>query len=162
MRRPVSTSLVAEHRSLVRRLGRCLTPDGGVDLKRFDAFRRKLLHHIAVEEKVLLPALEKKLGSPPLCRESLRREHAGLAAMCVLNPDRGWVLELQSLLAHHHRVEESRDGFFALCDAHLAGEATALRQAFDAVPPLTLSSLQPGQRVRQQLADVLQETGLAS
>jgi hypothetical protein len=161
MRGPISAAFVSEHRALARLLARSLLPTGEVDVKRFDTFRRRLLRHIAAEEKVLLPALERKLGRPPLCRDSLRREHAGLAAMCVLTPDGAWLVELQGLLAHHHRVEESRDGFFALCDAHLADEAPALRKACAALPPLTLASLQPGRGVRQQLAEVLQETGLS-
>ncbi len=158
---PIAASFTAEHRALTRLLEACLTP-GGVDAARFDTFRQRVLHHIAVEEKVLLPALERKLGRRALLHNALRRDHAGIAALCVPAPNRDWVESLMALLEQHHRVEEDRGGFFAECDAQLRDELPALFAAVEALPPLQLAPFTQGRRVRDQLAEVMLATGITS
>ena len=49
--------------SLLLRAGSCHSVE---ELAAYDQFRRALLHHIAMEEKVLLPATERARGAP-LC-----------------------------------------------------------------------------------------------
>lgn len=159
---PIATVFAAEHQALRAMLRDCLATPAGVDLARFEQFRQALLHHIAVEEKVLLPALERKLGHPTLMHEAMRKDHAGVAALCVPAPNRAWVEALQLQLEEHHRVEEGDHGFFALCDLWIADEAPAVLAAAREFPPLHLTPFNDGRRVRDHLAEVLEATGLAS
>lgn len=158
---PIATTFAAEHQALRSLLRECLGPHG-VDAARFDEFRQRLLQHIAVEEKVLLPALEQKLGHPTLTHDEVRKDHAGVAALCVPAPNRAWVEALMQQLEEHHRVEEGEHGFFALCDRWLADDAPSLFAAARALPPLQLTPFNDGRRVREHLAEVLEATGLAS
>ena len=53
---PVATFLAADHDRLDGLLRRALQRPGEVDRESYDAFRAGLLRHIALEEKILLPA----------------------------------------------------------------------------------------------------------
>jgi Hemerythrin HHE cation binding domain len=46
---------------LLQRVGSCRSAE---DIAAYDQFRRGLLRHIAMEEKVLLPAAERARGAP--------------------------------------------------------------------------------------------------
>lgn len=155
----VTRLLAAEHAESQAKLRACVGPDGTVDLKRFDEFRHALLRHIAIEEKVLMPALTKALGKPPLFQNGLRKDHAGVAALCVPTPTREWVEDLRELLEHHQRVEEATGGFYALVDHHLGGDPLLLDEVAS-FPALTLPDFVRGPKVRELLQEVLALTGI--
>lgn len=155
----VTRLLAAEHADSQAKLRACVGPDGAVDLKRFDEFRHALLRHIAIEEKVLMPALTKALGKPPLFQNGLRKDHAGVAALCVPTPTREWLDDLRELLEHHQRVEEAHGGFYALVDHHLGGDPLLL-DAVTTFPALTLPDFVRGPKVRELLQEVLLVTGI--
>jgi hypothetical protein len=90
----ISAVLTAMHDGLRRDLDACLLPGGGVDLERFDRYRHTLLRHISLEEQVLMPALIAARGRPPDFRNGLRKDHAGIAALCVPAPERGGQLPI--------------------------------------------------------------------
>ncbi|MEW6434776.1 MAG: hemerythrin domain-containing protein [Myxococcota bacterium] len=155
----VTRLLAAEHADSQAKLRACVGPDDAVDLRRFDDFRHALLRHIAIEEKVLMPALTKALGRPPLFQNGLRKDHAGVAALCVPTPTREWVEDLRELLEHHQRVEEAPGGFYALVDHHLGGDPLLL-DAVATFPALTLPEFVRGPKVRDLLHEVLALTGI--
>jgi hypothetical protein len=107
MASPVTRLLAAEHAESRAKLMACHLCNGEVDLRRFDDFRQALPRHIAIEEKVLMPALTKVLGKAPLFQNGLRMDHAGIAALCIPTPTSEWLDDLKELLEHHQRVEEA-------------------------------------------------------
>lgn len=155
----VTRLLVSEHAQSQGTLRACVGADGTVDLKRFDEFRHGLLRHIAIEEKVLMPALTRALGRSPLFQNGLRKDHAGVAALCVPTPTAEWLEDLRELLEHHQRVEEAPGGFYALVDEHLGGDPVLLN-AVATFPPLKLPDFVRGPKVRELLHDVLALTGI--
>lgn len=159
MASPVTHLLTAEHAESQARLAACHLKDGAVDLKRFDEFRHSLLRHIAIEEKVLMPALTKALGKPPLFQNGLRKDHAGIAALCVPTPTREWLEDLRDLLEHHQRVEEAPGGFYAQLDQHVGGDPH-LHEAVASFPRLKLPDFERGPKVRALLEEVLSQTGI--
>lgn len=161
MARGVTRFMEEDHAQLGRLLGRCLGPADRVDLEAFDAFRHHLLRHICIEEKVLMPRLVRAMGRAPLFQNGLRKDHAGIAALCVPVPCREWVEDLAELLSHHQQLEENAGGFYDLIDLHLSDEAE-LRRAIADLPPLWLPPFDSGPRVRELLARVLFETGVAT
>ena len=78
--------MVREHErldSLLERVRECKTQE---ELAAYDQFRRGLLRHIAMEEKVLLPAAEKVRGRPIPQAAKLRLDHSALAALMMPSP----------------------------------------------------------------------------
>ncbi|MBI2366139.1 MAG: hemerythrin domain-containing protein [Deltaproteobacteria bacterium] len=63
-----------------------MRPDS-IDPKPYAAFRAGLLKHIAMEEKILLPAAQRMRGGEPLTLAAkLRLDHGALAALLVPTP----------------------------------------------------------------------------
>lgn len=92
----------------------------------FDAFRRGLLRHIAIEEKALLPyARERRFGDPWPVDAELRRDHAALVKLVSTPPTPLTFDKLRDLLALHGALEEGPSGLYAACDS-LAGKDVAL------------------------------------
>lgn len=161
MRGPIADYYAQGNKRLLALLDKCILGDGRIDRSQFDFFRHQLLRQVSSEEKILAPALAAKLGHQPPDREGLRKDHAAIAALCVPTPCEEWVENLSELLVHHNRLEESADGFFALCDRSLADDAKSIVLAVSTLPPLRLGPFNDGPLVRQLLARVLAESGIA-
>ena len=160
MGRLVSTVLRAQHQLLRGELSACLATSG-LDVEAFDLFRHHLLWHVSVEERVVMPALIRALGRPPDDRPGLRKDHAGIAALCVPRPEREWVENLKDLLDEHYRVEEAPGGFLSRCDEVLVSTLNDRIVAdINEHPTLTLAPFRKGPSVRAQVADVLRLTGI--
>ena len=101
----------------------------------FGEFRRELLKHIGMEEKILLPAMQRlRSGEPLPIAAKLRLDHGAIAALLVPSP-RGAVLRaLRTVLATHNRVEEGPDGVYAECDRISGPESEALIRSLGAAP----------------------------
>ena len=156
----VSTVLRAQHQLLRGELSACLATHG-LDVVAFDLFRHHLLWHVSVEERVVMPSLIRALGRPPDDRPGLRKDHAGIAALCVPRPEREWVENLRDLLDEHYRVEEAPGGFLSRCDEVLVSTLNDRVVAdIEAHPTLTLAPFRKGPSVRAQVAEVLRLTGI--
>jgi len=103
---------------------RAVDVDGNVDGAAFETFRRVLLRHIAMEEKVLLPYARAKRGGVPLpLAAPLRSDHGEIAKLLVRSPTHEGLAWLRALLDRHNPLEEGEDGLYAACD-RLAGMET--------------------------------------
>jgi hypothetical protein len=143
----------AEHRVLDRLLH-------STDAEGLDAFRRRLLRRVAIEEQIFLPALVAKLGHPPLYRGALTHDHAGLVALCAPTPQQGeWVEALWEQIQLHHSIEMADEGFCAQCDALLTADAATLLARADAMPEIELP---PDGEVRARIQELLARVGLPS
>lgn len=134
----ITAILVADHERLHSLLATASAAER-FDATAFAQFREGLLRHIAVEEKLLLPAVRTALGGTPPARWSeLRAEHAALTSLLVPVPDLELCREIRSLLAAHDGKEEGADGVYAECERALGAERTAAlaraAAAFPAVP----------------------------
>src|SRR5579863_1768560 len=123
----IRSFLERDHARLDQLLSRAAADPGNIDIEAFSECRRGLLKHIGIEEKILLPAIQRLRGGQPLAVAArLRLDHGAIAAMLVPAP-RGAVLRaLKTVLAIHNRVEEGADGVYADCDRVGAGESAAL------------------------------------
>jgi hemerythrin superfamily protein len=106
-----------------------------VDLAAYDEFRRGLLRHIAMEEKVLLPAAREWRGGDPLpTAGQLKRDHAALAVLLVPSPTPTIMETIRSILVDHNLLEEGPEAVYESCEK-LAGERVeALAEQLRAVP----------------------------
>ncbi len=157
----IRAHFINNREQLQKALGNSLRGDK-VDVGAFDLFRRLLLAHIAEEERVLLPALSRALGCPPLNREALRHDHVGLATLCAPVPERESVKNLQALFLEHAAVEEAAGGLYELADRVLGAQAGSVLARARALPQIKLTPFHGGPWVRELLAEVLRASGVAS
>jgi hypothetical protein len=107
-----------------------------VDEEKFEEFRRGLLRHIGIEEKVLFPEMRRRNGYTEV-EEQLHRDHAALAALLVPRPTRVEVEQIHAILSEHNPLEEDAGGMYerfeALAGSDLDAIETRVRE-YPAVP----------------------------
>jgi hypothetical protein len=142
MNGPLHRFFTDDHRRLEDLLNRAASNPAAIDAAAYDEFRRGLLKHIGLEEKILLPAAQQACGeeSFPMAAK-LRLDHGALAALTVPPPSSAVIAALRAILADHDRLEESSGGVYDQCE-RLIGEGVGdllarLRRAPDleAMPP---------------------------
>lgn len=145
---PVATYLVADHDRLGALLARALAHPPAIDRAAYDEFRRGLLRHIAMEEKILLPAAQRLRGGVPLpVAGRLRGDHGVLAALLVPAPTVAILATIRRILVDHERLEEGPDGVFAACERLAGRGAAALARELAAVPAVPVHDVVDDPRV---------------
>jgi hypothetical protein len=114
----ISDYLVEDHRRLEALLERARLSEP-FDEHAYGRFRAGLLRHIAIEEKLLLPAVKVARGLGLARAPSLRKAHARIAALLAPPPTRARLAELIALLAIHDGDEEGEGGVYAECEVAL-------------------------------------------
>src|SRR5574342_1116752 len=153
---PLAAWFAEDHARLDALLRRSAADAGAFDREAFEAFRGGLLRHIALEEKILFPAVRAARGGEPLPLERrLRVDHGAIASLLVPTPDAGIVAELRSILVPHNAVEEEPGGLYQACDELLAGEASGLLERIRAYPPVKLAPHRDGPHVLRTAEDAL-------
>ena len=111
-----------------------------MDLDAYAEFRRGLLRHIAIEEKILLPAVERAREGVPLeIAARLRLDHGAIAALLVPTPTPAIVATLRHILGRHNGIEEGANGLYATCDRMLAANAAPLVAEMAQYPAVAVS-----------------------
>jgi hypothetical protein len=142
----ITDYLLADHHVIEELLGRARGET--FELAAFTEMRRHLLRHIAIEEKVLFPAvLARDPGALPEGRQ-LKIEHAALASLLVPTPDLALAAEVATILAVHDEREESAGGVYERCEAALGDASFDLVERARAVPAVRASAYldRPGLR----------------
>jgi hypothetical protein len=153
---PIARYLAEDHDRLDGLLRRSLARPDQVEREAFDAFRAGLLRHIAMEEKILLPAAREARGGEPLpVARRLRIDHGAITSLLVPTPTPSIGAELRSILEPHDVVEEEPGGLYETCDTLLAGRAAELVQRMEACPPPRLNRYQDGPNVHRTAASAL-------
>jgi hypothetical protein len=152
----ITDYLTEDHRRLHELLDRS-DADGidGIDGESFAAFRAGLLRHIGIEEKLLLPAVKRRLGAPLEAAMRLRMEHAALTSLMVPSPDRALIREIRWLLDRHDAREEGPDGVYGACAAALAEENAALYIRARDQKPVPVSAYYDGPEAHRTAAGAL-------
>jgi len=116
-----------------------------IDLAAYGEFRAGLLKHIAMEEKVLLPAAQESQGGLRLrAAERLRLDHGALAALIVPTPTPAIVATIQRILREHNRIEEGRGGVYEVCEKLVGSNLDDLLSRLRAVPAVSVASYKDG------------------
>ena len=125
-RRTLTAYLVSDHARLHGLLARAAVA-GQLDPAAFADFRRGLLRHIAIEEKLLFPAVRKVRGGASLDRaHGLRIDHAALTSLLVPTPDLALCREILALLSMHDAKEEGAGGVYEECARWLSNDEFVL------------------------------------
>ena len=129
--------LADDHDRLDALLHRALRTPGSVDPGPYAEFRAGLLRHIAMEEKVMLPAIARLQGGRQAdVAARLRLDHGAIVALLVPPPDPSVVATLLSILGAHNEFEEKDGGVYELSDTLASEEAGELLRQLQATPPV--------------------------
>ena len=123
---PIVEYLATDHDRLDRLLTEATATPGQIDPVPFSAFRRGLLRHIGIEEKILFSAARKVKGEPVREFDRLRADHARLTALLVPTPTAAIVQELRDILVPHNEIEERGEGTYEECVALIGDEANEI------------------------------------
>jgi hypothetical protein len=148
--------LADDHTRLDALLRRAVADAPAIDVESYTAFRAGLLRHIAMEEKVLLPAARRIRGGDPLpIAARLREDHAALASLLVPTPTTEILRLVREILEEHNDLEECSGGMYEVCE-QLAGEELATMLArLTATPEVPLARHFDGPRVHEHIAELL-------
>jgi hypothetical protein len=156
LRGAVTAFLMDDHARLDRLLARAVALPGAVDLEAFGEFRAGLLRHIAIEEKILFPAIrDARRGEPHPDWRRLRVDHGAITSLLVPPPTHQLVAEIRSILEPHNVIEEGPGAVYESADALLAPNAPALVERMRAYPPVKVAPYRDGPRVLLRAADAL-------
>ncbi len=144
----IVTYLIEDHARLHGLLSRA-EKGPQFDSGAFAEFRRGLLRHIAIEEKLLFPAVRKARQGARLRRaHELRIDHAVLTSLLVPTPDMALCREISAFLSMHDAKEEGASGVYEECDHWLSlDELTLLAEQAASFPPVRVRPYFDGPRV---------------
>jgi hypothetical protein len=127
-----------------------------LDLEAYDAFRRGLLRHIAMEEKILLPEARRlRAGEPLPIAKQLRADHAALAALLVPTPTHEIVATIRDILNEHNPLEEDPGGLYQQCEELAGADIDALVERVKASPEVPVAKHYDGPRAHEGIERLL-------
>lgn len=152
----ITAYLVSDHARLHRRLEHAMA-EPHLDLDAFADFRRGLLRHIAIEEKLLLPAVRQaRQGTPLDGTHELRVEHAAITSLLVPTPDLPLCHEIHALLSAHDQKEERPGGIYEKCERWLSDDdLVRLGEQAAAYPEVRASAYFDGPNVHRTAESAL-------
>lgn len=159
---PLVVFLAAEHVMLDALLAGALSKPGELDRRVYDDFREALLRHVAIEEKILFPAVLEARGGEPLPEaHRLRVEHGALAMLLAAAPTPELALEIRKILVPHNTLEED-GGVYETCEALLADRADEILRRIRQFPEPKLGGYQDGPRVCRTAHEALRLAAMQS
>jgi hypothetical protein len=154
--------LADDHARLDSLLLRAVANSDALDRDAYEKFRAGLLHHISMEEKVLLPeARRRRHGEVLPIAKQLRADHAALAALLVPTPTRAIIITIKEILERHNQVEEGPAGIYETCEGLAGAEVDALLGRLRAVPEVPVAAHFDGPRVHEHIASLLKARATA-
>jgi hemerythrin HHE cation binding domain-containing protein len=130
----------SEHERLDQLLAQAAERGGAVDGGAYEGFRERLLRHIRIEERILLPMAQHKRGGEPLAiAPRLRLDHGALAALLMLPPVDYTFHAIRAVLDAHNPLEENEGGVYQQCEGLAGLEAAALLEHARATPRMPVS-----------------------
>jgi hypothetical protein len=156
----ISQLLTEDHRRLDRLLEQAVGETGVVDRMRYDEFRSGLLRHIGMEEKILLPAVQRLQGGTALAiAAKLRLDHGALASLLMPSPTAAVIATIRTILAEHNALEEGPGGLYATCDRIPAAEAEQLLTRLGTVPQVSVMPHSDSPAVMQTVHRAVERAG---
>ena len=102
-----------DHDRLDALLNRAVAKPGVIDMEPYAEFRKGILRHISMEEKIVLPAIAKwQGGKKAAIAERLRLDHGAIVSLLVPPPTPSIVLTLKHIFEVHNPLEEQEGGLY--------------------------------------------------
>jgi len=152
--------LADDHARLDALLQRATARPDTIEASAYAAFRMGLLRHIAMEEKILLPAAQRARGGQPLAvAAELRLDHGALAALLVPTPTASIVAAIRSVLKAHNPLEEGPAGLYEECERLAGAEADSILDALRNAPEVRVAPHNDGPGVIEATRRALAKAG---
>jgi hypothetical protein len=148
--------LSRDHERLDALLSAAVRPDGTIDLGPYAEFRRGLLRHIGIEEKILFPEVRRRRGDSPV-EQQLHRDHAALAALLVPPPTEKEVAEIRGILEQHNPLEEDEGGLYEVFEQLAGDDLARLMERVRAYPEVPVTPHSDSAILRSSLQQLLRE-----
>ena len=112
---------------------------GEIDMALYSAFRKRLLRHISMEEKIVLPAIANwQGGKKAAVAERLRLDHGAIVSLLVPPPSASIIRTLRSIFAVHNPLEEGDGGLYQLFEELAGGECERMLAELKAAPDVAV------------------------
>jgi len=112
-----------DHDRLDALLQRAVAKPDAIEMALYGEFRKGLLRHVGIEERIVFPAIERLQGGRRAAvTDRLRLDHGAIVALLVPPPSPSIVATLRSILQVHNALEEEEGGLYQLYE-ELAGSA---------------------------------------
>ncbi len=132
---PLHQYLAADHDRLDDLLRRATARPGAIDAEAYAEFRKGIVRHIGIEEKIMLPAISRARGGTPAeDAERMRLDHGALVALLVPPPSPFILATLRSILPNHNVLEEREDGVYDLFDTLMGSETDSMLERLRSAP----------------------------
>ena len=149
-----------DHRRLDHLLRSAASDANKVEPGTFAEFRRGLLKHISMEEKILLPTVQAlRRGGPLPIAAQLRLQHGAIAALLVPSPRSAVVNALKAVLAKHNAIEEGSAGVYAECDRIVGPELVGLLSRLQGAPEVPVARHVDSEKVEASARRALTRAG---
>jgi hypothetical protein len=145
-----------DHARLEALLTAALRPDGTIDEESYIEFRRGLLRHISMEERVLMPEVRRRRGDSEVERQ-LHRDHAALAALLVPPPTARELGTIREILDAHNPLEEGEGGFYEVLEELASHDLPEVLQRMHAIAPVPLAPHADSEVTRRSIEQLLRE-----
>jgi hypothetical protein len=160
MRGPLFRFLTDDHARLARLLQQADADPEKIDYPAYAEFRAGLLKHIAIEEKILLPAARRLRGGEPLpAAARLRLDHGALAALLVPTPTHAIIAKIRAVLNAHNPVEEGPGGVYEVGESLATDEAESLAAQMRGMRDVKVAPHVDGPQVMEAARRALERAG---
>jgi hypothetical protein len=148
MRGPLYKYMSEDHDRLDALLERAVAEPGVIDMEPYAEFRKGLLRHISMEEKIILPAIARcQGGRKAAMADRLRTDHSAIVSLLVPPPTTSIVLTLRSIFAAHNPLEEGEGGLYELFETSAGPEAETMIETLKAAPAVLVVPHNPQEGV---------------
>ncbi len=152
--------LAQDHDRLDRLLQTATAQPGVIDHVSYDEFRKGLLRHVGIEERIVLPAIARlQNGKQAAVAERLRLDHGALAALMVPPPTPSIIAALRSILDGHNALEEQEGGLYLLLDRLAIDEEETLLEKMRTTPEVPVMPYNEKPSVLEATRRALRRTG---
>jgi len=137
MHGPLYRYLSDDHDRLDALLNRAVAKPGTIDMESYSEFRKGILRHISMEEKIVLPAIAKwQGGQKAAISERLRLDHGAIVSLLVPPPGPTIIRTLRFIFATHNPLEEQDGGLYDLFETLAGSETETILAQLRTAPPV--------------------------
>ena len=131
--------LAGDHERLDSLFQRAVARPGVIDAESYHEFRKGLLRHISMEEKIVLPAIARwQGGKKAAIAERLRLDHGALVSLLAPTPTLSIMLTIRSILEVHNELEEREGGLYKLLEDMAGPEMEQILAQLESAPPVAV------------------------